>query len=98
MKSTHYTQKILDNGPDGQKLVFVVVGDGYAAADLVSNASGVLTGAGCSTRFGHAVVLNNRCANPYQADRGLGLISKCRQHLAFFNLSAQALSAQIASS
>lgn len=26
-------QKILDNGPDGQKLVFVVVGDGYAAAD-----------------------------------------------------------------
>jgi hypothetical protein len=27
------TQKILDNGPDGQKLVFVVVGDGYAAAD-----------------------------------------------------------------
>src|SRR5215216_5686114 len=27
------TQKILDNGPDGQKLVFAVVGDGYAAAD-----------------------------------------------------------------
>jgi hypothetical protein len=26
-------QKILDNGPDGQKLVFVVVGDGYAAGD-----------------------------------------------------------------
>ena len=26
-------QKILDNGPDGQKLVFAVVGDGYAAAD-----------------------------------------------------------------
>jgi hypothetical protein len=27
------TEKILDNGPDGEKLVFVVLGDGYAMAD-----------------------------------------------------------------
>src|SRR5215468_9465966 len=31
--SAQNTTKILDNGPDGEKLVFVVLGDGYAAGD-----------------------------------------------------------------
>jgi hypothetical protein len=33
--------KILNNGPDGQKLVFAVVGDGYAAADQAKYVSDV---------------------------------------------------------
>src|SRR5882672_280866 len=37
------TTKILDNGPDGEKLVFVVLGDGYAVGDQAKYQADVKT-------------------------------------------------------
>lgn len=37
------TTKLLDNGQDGQKLVFAILGDGYAAGEQATFASDVKT-------------------------------------------------------